>query len=103
MRRRRRRNKKTVAFLKPYRPHYDRLLEEQGGVCAICARKPSPTRRLDMDHDHRQLYLRGLLCPRCNRAIPSWMTEGWLRAAAEYLEKGRIDWLEAEVNGTSGS
>lgn len=97
MRRRRRRNRKTIAFLRPYRPHYDRLLAEQGGVCAVCGRLPSEKRRFDMDHDHRQLYLRGLLCPRCNRALPVWVTPEWLRAAADYLERGPIGWLEEAV------
>lgn len=64
---------------------YDRLLEIQGGGCAICARV-AKTRRLDRDHDHRRMTLRGLLCPRCNRALPSWVTPEWLRAAAAYLE-----------------
>jgi hypothetical protein len=73
------------------------LLEEQGGVCAVCGRRPSEHRRFDMDHDHKSLYLRGLLCPRCNRALPSWMTEAWLRKAAEYLERGPIGWLEEAV------
>lgn len=96
----RRRNRKTLAFLKPYRPHYDRLLEEQGGVCAICGRPPSAKRRFDMDHCHKGLYLRGLLCPRCNRALPSWMTPQWLRAAADYVEKGPIPWVEEAANST---
>lgn len=94
VRRRRRKNRKTVAFLKPYRPHYERLLEEQGHVCGVCGRPPSERRRFDMDHDHKELYLRGLLCPRCNRALPSWVTPQWLRAAADYLERGPIAWLE---------
>lgn len=97
VRRRRRRNRKTISFLKPYRPFYDRLFELQGGVCGICGRLPSERRKFDMDHDHKALYLRGLLCPRCNRALPSWMTPAWLRAAADYLERGPIAWLEEEV------
>jgi hypothetical protein len=93
-RRRRRPAKKHTDFLKLTRPHYERLLEEQGGVCAICSRPPSARRRLDMDHDHRELRLRGLLCNRCNRSIPTWMDSKWCRAAADYLERGPIDWLE---------
>lgn len=55
---------------------YDRLLEEQGGVCAICLRPPSRetgagTRvlRLGVDHDHRTGRIRGLLCTSCNGAL----------------------------------
>ena len=93
-RRRRRQARKHVQLLNRARPHYDRLFEEQGGVCGICRRLPSERRRFDIDHDHREMYIRGLLCPRCNRAIPSWMTPQWLRDAADYLERGRIEWLE---------
>ena len=83
--RRRRRGKQHVSFLNEHRHLYDELLEAQGGGCAICGRPPSPRRRLDMDHDHKLMRLRGLLCPRCNRAIPSWMTPDWLKRAAEYV------------------
>ena len=66
-------------------------------MCGICGRLPSPKRRLDIDHDHREMFIRGLLCPRCNRALPTWITPAWLRAAADYLDRGRIPWLEAEL------
>lgn len=64
---------------------YDALLEYQGGHCAICPNKPK-TRRLHVDHDHQSLLIRGLLCHRCNRALPNWVTPTWLRRAADYLE-----------------
>lgn len=76
---------------------YDRMLAAQGGGCAICGNTPK-TRRLDVDHDHRTKEVRGLLSHRCNRALPSWVTPEWLRAAALYLERGpRSDgepWIE---------
>jgi hypothetical protein len=93
-RRRRRQGKQHVALLNRVRPHYDRLLEQQGGKCGICGRAPSERRRLDIDHDHKTMKIRGLLCARCNRAIPNWMTESWCRKATDYLENGPIDWLE---------
>ena len=64
---------------------YDALLEFQGGVCAICG-SPPKSRRLDRDHDHKSMQVRGLLCVRCNRNVPDWVTPAWLRACAEYLE-----------------
>ena len=73
-------------LLDAHRPHYAGLLEFQGGGCAICARRPNETRRLDMDHDHREMVVRGLLCVRCNRNVPDWVTPDWLRACAAYLE-----------------
>jgi len=39
-----------------------------------------------MDHNHKTMKIRGLLCVRCNRALAHWMTSKWLRRAAEYLE-----------------
>jgi hypothetical protein len=67
---------------------YAEFVELNGGNrCGICHRPPSWHRRLDRDHDHRTGQPRGLLCVRCNRALPNWVTAGWLRAAAAYLER----------------
>jgi hypothetical protein len=82
------RKSKHLILLDSIRPFYARILELQNGHCALCPKEPSPKRRLDLDHDHRNMYVRGLLCHRCNRGLPSWMTPEWLRAAADYLEKG---------------
>lgn len=41
-----------------------------------------------MDHDHKRMIVRGLLCVRCNRGLPSWKTSEWLRAAADYIDRG---------------
>ena len=63
---------------------YDALLAAQGGGCAICGNAPK-TRRLHVDHDHKTGKVRGLLCHRCNRALPNWVDVVWLYAAREYL------------------
>jgi hypothetical protein len=63
---------------------YGRLLEAQGGGCALCNAKPK-TRRLHVDHDHATGAVRGLLCHRCNRALPTWVTDRWLADASNYL------------------
>ena len=53
---------------------YDALLAYQGGVCAICHRKPRKV-ALSVDHDHRKARedvrasVRGLLCRWCNDAL----------------------------------
>lgn len=57
----------------------DALLEQQGGVCAICgvANEDRPGHRLAVDHDHRHhpgkigcpVCIRGLLCNRCNNLL----------------------------------
>lgn len=66
---------------------YDEMLEAQHGVCALCFRPPK-SRRLHVDHDHKPPYrVRGLLCFRCNRALPDYLDAEWLRRAADYLER----------------
>lgn len=72
---------------------YEKKLEEQHGVCAICG-KPETAKfrgkvvRLSVDHDHRNGKLRGLLCAACNRAIGLMKEDpATLRAAADYLER----------------
>lgn len=64
---------------------YERLLAAQGGHCALCPSTPK-TRRLHVDHEHRTGRVRGLLCHRCNRFMPTWMTVGWLGRASVYME-----------------
>ena len=64
---------------------YDELLEAQGGGCAICGRAPA-TRRLCVDHDHKTLEVRGLLCYLCNYFIGrAGVSPTTLMAAAAYL------------------
>lgn len=63
---------------------YEALLALQGGGCAICGATPK-TRRLHVDHDHKTMRVRGLLCHRCNRALPTWVTPEWLQRARVYL------------------
>jgi hypothetical protein len=45
--------------------HYDRMLAEQSGVCAICCEAPA----VHVDHDHVTKRIRGLLCFNCNGAL----------------------------------
>jgi hypothetical protein len=42
---------------------YERMLEEQRGVCAICGNEMDPP---CVDHDHATGKVRGLLCKSCN-------------------------------------
>jgi hypothetical protein len=65
---------------------YDRLLDAQGGVCAICGRPPKG-KRLAVDHDHTSGLVRGLL-DSCNQAI-GYLHDDlmWLENAAEYLRR----------------
>jgi hypothetical protein len=75
----------------------DEWQRRYGERCNICG-AGRKTRRLDRDHWHngpRAGEPRGLLCSRCNRALPNWMTVVWLRAAADYLERDQTDQMEA--------
>lgn len=47
---------------------YARLLDLQGGRCAICRNRPG-SKRLAVDHDHGTGAVRGLLCSRCNHEL----------------------------------
>ena len=76
-------------------PHeYDAILAAQGGVCAICGRRPR-TRKLHVDHDHLvaevhgvRVSVRGLLCGNCNSRLLRACSHNpvVLRRAADYLE-----------------
>jgi hypothetical protein len=88
-------SRKHRAFVQDARQHYDAMLEAQGGHCALCPSTPK-TRRLHIDHDHRQMRVRGLLCFRCNSLLRTWVTPEWLRAAAAYLDR-KGTWANEEA------
>lgn len=53
---------------------YDRMLVEQGGVCAICGQEETfelkgAKHSLAVDHCHKTGKIRGLLCRNCNQAL----------------------------------
>lgn len=74
------------------------LLEQQGGVCAVCERLPK-SRRLNIDHDHQRRWkhkppeerakaVRGLLCFFCNQYyVGRCITVAKSRRVTEYLER----------------
>jgi hypothetical protein len=74
--------------MKALEADYAAFLALNGGVerCAVCGAGPK-TRKLQRDHCHVTGVGRGLLCARCNRALPRWISAEWLRAAAAYLER----------------
>lgn len=69
--------------------HYDMLLAEQGGCCAIC-RRPPKRKRLVVDHDHVTGAVRGLLCVGCNIALGHLGDGAYLQSAGDYLARSRI-------------
>jgi Recombination endonuclease VII len=76
---RRKSHLKTAYQLSP--EEYEKLLDSQDGVCAICKRPPK-SRRLAVDHDHSCCpgkstcgeCVRGLLCVSCNLRVEWWLT-----------------------------
>jgi hypothetical protein len=72
---------------------YNRMLEAQAGVCAICSKPPragSRITRLHVDHQHGTKHVRGLLCWQCNYLLRPYVTPERLRAAADYLERSNV-------------
>lgn len=71
----------------------DRMLDLQGGLCAICGGRPNgnPNKkgaRLHVDHCHTTNKIRGLLCYSCNTLLGiAKDSPERLEAAAEYLRK----------------
>jgi hypothetical protein len=81
---------------------YEVWVAQFGERCNLCGRPPGKT-RLHRDHDHRTGEPRGLLCHRCNRALPSWMTKTWLLAAIAYLDRARAQLGQNSNNDNVGN
>ncbi|MAO21337.1 MAG: hypothetical protein CMJ25_11365 [Phycisphaerae bacterium] len=63
---RRRSNKRVTAYgVTPVQ--FNKMLEQQGGACAICG--TSIDQKAHVDHCHTSGKVRGLLCNNCNTAI----------------------------------
>lgn len=90
----------TPATLAKYgldEPAWRALGAVQGWRCPVCQRRP-PEVRLVIDHEHvkgyrqmpaaeRRLYVRGLLCVRCNyRFVPQGVTGEIAQRIATYLD-----------------
>ena len=76
---------------------YAAMLKAQGGGSAICGNPPK-TRRLHVDHDHKTGKVRGLLCFRCNRALPNYVTADWLTLAQLYASGSSQSFI-AKIRG----
>jgi hypothetical protein len=67
---------------------YNKLLNLQNGLCAICGTEnPLPHCNFTVDHNHTTGNIRGLLCHKCNKAIGLLQDSHEIcLAAAKYLE-----------------
>ena len=66
---------------------YDKMVEDQGEVCAICGEINVSGHRLLVDHDHKTGKVRGLLCYRCNFGMGFIDDENFVNRAKKYLKK----------------
>jgi hypothetical protein len=66
------------------------MLENQGGVCAICHRLPNG-KSLAVDHCHTTGKIRGLLCHSCNTSLGHFNDDVViLERAIQYLKSNNI-------------
>ena len=73
------------------------MIEEQGGVCAICrTAKPIHT-----DHDHTTGFVRGVLCGPCNMGLGQFADDPQrLKGAIDYLDRAKFAALGVTVTVT---
>lgn len=69
---------------------YQQLFDKQEGRCAVCTKHQDElTVKLAVDHNHKTLEIRGLLCSTCNHRVVGRHTDAALvRRMADYLEQG---------------
>jgi hypothetical protein len=60
------------------------LVEAQGGMCAVCGKRPAK----HVDHDHATGRVRGVLCFQCNAALGQVEdSTDTLRSMIDYIER----------------
>lgn len=72
---------------------YNKLLNEQGGCCAICGQQEKSIKKVSLavDHNHRSGKIRGLLCDTCNRGLGFFKDDpALLFKAIGYLAEGGV-------------
>lgn len=69
---------------------FESILASQGGVCAVCK---SADKVFCLDHNHKTLKIRGIVCLNCNlRVIGGARDQDWkLVNAAEYVINNPAD------------
>lgn len=70
----------------------EKILEHQGGRCAICRTDEFNGKGLNVDHDHATGMVRGILCHNCNVAL-GLMKDNVL------IVKSMVDYLMGNGNG----
>jgi hypothetical protein len=66
----------------------DQLWDQQNGRCGICQKNRSELKQSHIDHCHKTMIVRGMLCGNCNRGVGMFNDDPrLLRAAIAYLKK----------------
>jgi len=76
---------------------YNKILDKQGGVCAICLNPCTSGKNLGVDHCHKTNKIRGLLCQSCNTGLGKFRdNRKLLNKAISYLwnAKKEVQWTE---------
>ena len=60
---------------------YFSMIDQQGGICAVCSGPPVGHGHLVVDHDHKTGTVRKLLCDKCNLGL------GYFNDNPELMEK----------------
>lgn len=63
---------------------FQRLLAKQKGLCAVCESAPGT----DVDHNHVTGKVRGILCPKCNKALGLFKDSSFVLAKAIFYLNG---------------
>ena len=73
---------------------YKAIHKKQKGRCAICGRHQREFKRqFDVDHNHKSGYVRGLLCPYCNRKLLVYLRDDKNRTV------GLVSYLQGAIDG----
>lgn len=91
----RKKNKELLCYYGITLEQYNKMLEDQNGLCAICGKPESKKSRysektcmLHVDHNHKNGKVRQLLCSLCNAALGSFDDDvNLLQTAIDYLNK----------------
>jgi len=65
---------------------WEKMLNEQDGVCKLCGNANQGGKRLSVDHEHSTGRVRGLLCTKCNISLGRHERE-WFTKAVNYLKE----------------
>lgn len=100
----RRRTRRLCQVFNLLPEEYTRIVNYQGGGCAICKKEPPKGKSLSVDHSHTSGLIRGGLCWPCNRLLGAARDnkELLLDAAAYLTSPPAIQALGAPRYGLTG-